>query len=86
MNEDVFPKETQNPLTMEEKIQARMHIPQDDKPVVKVSYIFDLSLFEIAITVTINLFLIIQIRSSLDIPNQGRSRNVYARMLWKKKL
>ena len=48
MNEDVFPKETQNPLTMEEKIQARMHIPQDDKPVVKVSYIFDLSLFEIA--------------------------------------
>lgn len=52
MNEDVFPKETENPLTMEEKIQARMHIPQDDKPVVKVnlslSLMFDLSLFEIA--------------------------------------
>ena len=37
MNEDVFPKETENPLTIEEKIQARMHIPQDDKPVVKVN-------------------------------------------------
>lgn len=37
MNEEVFPKETENPLTMEEKIQARMHIPQNDKPVVKVS-------------------------------------------------
>ena len=47
MNEEVFPKE-ENPLTMEEKIQARMHIPQDDKPVVNVSLIFDLSLFEIA--------------------------------------
>ena len=46
INEEVFPKETENPLTLEEKVQARMHIPQDEKPVVKVT--FGLSLFEIA--------------------------------------
>ena len=43
INEEVFPKERENPLTLEEKIQARMHIPQDETPVVKVT--IGLSLF-----------------------------------------
>ena len=79
---EAFPKETENPLTLEEKIQARMHEPREEKPVVKVT--FGLNLFEIAKSYYNNKHVSIRIRSSLDIPNQGRSRNMSARMHWKK--
>ena len=81
---EAFPKETENPLTLEEKMQAWMHVPQEEKPVVKVT--FSLILFEIAKYYCSNKFVSIRIRSSLDIPNQGRSRNMSAMMHWKKKL
>ena len=61
-----------------------MHRAQHEKPVVKV--IFGLSLFEIANYYSKNKFVFtIEIRSSLDIPNQERSWNMCARMHWGKK-